>query len=195
MKQKLFLISVASGLLVFIQSQFSQQAQVKTGTQTGVRARLAVANFQLRSTEPQLASMTQIFNEVLWNDLDMSGVFDLVPKSFYPVKLPSQPQEIIFEQWQSNEVKAQDLAYGNANLDRGQFAVESRLVDVSTQESITGLRYRVALDEPGVRSAAHKFADEIVLKIGGGIPGVGQTSLSTSLILTRIFSLVILKTM
>ena len=33
------------------------------------------------------------------------------------------------------------------------------------------------LDEPGVRTAAHKFADEIVLKIGGGIPGVGQTSI------------------
>ena len=28
---------------------------------------------QLRSSDPQLTSLTQIFNEVLWNGLDMSG--------------------------------------------------------------------------------------------------------------------------
>ena len=116
MKQKLSSLLVAAGLFASIQSYFSQQAQVEIGTKTGVRARLAVADFQLRSSDPQLASMTRIFNEVLWNDLDMSGVFDLVPKSFYPVKLPSQPQEVIYEQWQSNEVKAQDLAYGNTSM-------------------------------------------------------------------------------
>lgn len=155
---------------------FAQQAQVKTGTQTGVRARVAVADFQLRGTDPQLAPMTQIFNTVLWNDLDMAGVFELVPKSFYPMKLPAQPQEVVYELWSANEVKAQDLAYGNASVERGQFVVECRLVDISTHEAITGVRYRVGLDEPGVRSAAHKFADEIVLKIGGG-PGVAQTSI------------------
>ncbi|MCI0419298.1 MAG: translocation protein TolB, partial [Acidobacteria bacterium] len=179
MRPKLsLLLLTAAGLLAFIQHLLSYQAQVKTGTQTGVRARLAVSDFQLRSSDPQLAAMTRIFNEVLWNDLDMSGLFELVPKSFYPVKLPAQPQDVVFEQWSANEVKAQDLAYGNSSVERGQFVVECRLVDVSTRESITGLRYRVGLEEPGVRSAAHKFADEIVLKIGGGIPGVGQTSIS-----------------
>src|SRR5262245_58101977 len=177
MKQKLSWLFAVAGLFAFIHSYHSQQAQVEIGTKTGVRARLAVADFQLRSSDPQLTSMTQIFNEVLWNDLDMSGVFGLVPKSFYPVKLPSQPQEVVYELWKTNEVKAQDLAYGNTSVDRGQFVAECRLVDVSTQESIAGLRYRVALDEPGVRTAAHRFADEIVLKIGGGIPGVGQTSI------------------
>src|SRR5262245_11026992 len=107
MKQKVFWVFAAIVFFTFIQSHYSQQAQVQIGTKTGVRARLAVADFQVRSSEPQLTPMTQIFNEVLWNDLDMSGVFDLVPKSFYPVKLPSQPQDVIYEQWQSNEVKAQ----------------------------------------------------------------------------------------
>src|SRR5262245_2149100 len=176
MKQKLAWL-LATGIFALIPYQFSQQAQVEIGTRTGVRARLAVADFQLRASDPQVASMVRIFNEVLWNDLDMSGVFELVPKSFYPMKLPAQPQEVIFEQWQSNEVKVHDLGCGNVSLDRVQFVAECRLVDVSTQESIAGLRYRVALDEPGVRTAAHRFADEIVLKIGGGIPGVGQTSI------------------
>jgi TolB protein len=157
----------------------SQEPQVKTGTGQGVpRSRLAVADFQLRTSDPQLAQSTRLFNEVLWADLDFSGVFDLVPKSFYPIKLPSQPYEVIFEQWSSNEVKAQYLVYGNSSIEGGQFIVECRLVDISTRESITGLRYRVITDEPGVRSAAHKFADEIVTKIGGGIPGVAQTKIS-----------------
>jgi TolB protein len=168
----------ALGILLVEQVLRPQQPQVKTGTAQGVRARIAVADFQLRSSEPQLTDLTRIFNQVLWGDLDMSGVFELVPKSFYPMKLPSQPNDVVFEQWSANEVKAQDLVYGASLVERAQFVVECRLVDINTRESITGLRYRVALDEPGVRSAAHKFADEIVLKIGGGIPGVAQTSIA-----------------
>jgi TolB protein len=156
----------------------SQEPQVKVGTSKGVRSRLAVANFQTRSSDPKLTQATALFNEVLWNDLEISGVFELVPKSFYPMRLPSQPTEVSFEQWTSNEVRAQDLAYGNSSIENGEFVVECRLVDVSTTESIIGLRYRVELEEAGVRSVAHKFADEIVLKIGGGIRGVASTKLA-----------------
>lgn len=165
--------------LPFVPTLSSQEPQVRVGTGQGVsRSRVAVADFQLRGSDAQLLQFTRLFNEVLWNDLDFSGVFELIPKSFYPIKLPSQPNEVVFEQWSSNEVKAQYLVYGNCSLERGQFVVECRLVDINTKESITGLRYRVTIDESGVRSAAHKFADEIVLKIGGGIPGVAQTKLA-----------------
>ena len=156
----------------------SQEPQVKVGTSKGVRSRVAVADFQMHGSDPKLTQSTALFNEVLWNDLDMSGVFELVAKSFYPMKLPSQPNEVIFEQWTSNEVRAQDLAYGNSSIEKDQFVVECRLVDVSTAESIIGLRYRVEPEEAGVRSVAHKFADEIVLKIGGGIRGVASTKLA-----------------
>ena len=53
MKQKLSLLVVVASLLVCIPYYFSQQAQEKTGTETGVSARLAVADFQLRSSDPQ----------------------------------------------------------------------------------------------------------------------------------------------
>jgi len=163
---------------LWIKDHLSQEPQVRVGTSTGVRARVAVADFQIRGNDPQLTQHPNLFDEVLWNDLDMAGVFELVPKSFYPLKLPSQPAEVVFEQWTSNEVRAQDLAYGNSSIERGQFVVECRLADVSTKESIIGLRYRVELEEAGVRSVAHKFADEIVLKIGGGIRGVGSTKIA-----------------
>jgi len=51
----------------------SQEPQVKVGTSKGVRSRVAVADFQMRSSDPQLTQYTALFNEVLWNDLDMSG--------------------------------------------------------------------------------------------------------------------------
>ncbi|MFN8007642.1 MAG: Tol-Pal system beta propeller repeat protein TolB [Terriglobia bacterium] len=156
----------------------SQEPQIKTGTSQGVRARLAVADFQSNAGNSQLSDLTKIFNQVLWNDLDMAGVFELVPKSFYPLKLPSKPTEVINEQWTSNEVKAHDLVYGNTALDGGEFSAECRLLDLNTNESILGLRYRVTPDERGVRSAAHKFADEIVSRLGGGIPGIASTQIA-----------------
>ncbi len=155
----------------------SQEPQVRTGTSEGVRARLAVADFQMHGADAQLPELTRIFNDILWNDLDLSGVFEMVPKSFYPLQLPSLPTEVDYEKWSSQDVKAQDLAYGNSSTERGQFVVECRLVDISTKESIIGVRYRVSLDEGGVRSAAHKFADEILTRIGGG-PGVGSTKIA-----------------
>jgi TolB protein len=169
---------IAGLFFVSLHGFLCQEPQVKVGTSKGVRSRVAVADFQMRTSDPKLTESTKLFNDVLWNDLDMSGVFELVAKSFYPMKLPTQPNEVVFDQWTANEVRAQDLAYGNTTVENNQFVVECRLVDVSTTESIIGLRYRVDMDEAGVRSVAHKFADEIVLKIGGGIRGVASTKLA-----------------
>ena len=137
----------------------------------GVRARLAVADVQQRGSDPELDRHTQLFDDVLWNDLRRAGVFELVPKAFYPLQLPSQPYEVNYEEWTAEDVQAQNLVYGNSYMRRGQFVVEARLIDVNTRESIIGNRYRVDPDEEGVRSLAHRLADEIVLRIGGGVRG------------------------
>lgn len=177
---KMFFLIAFISLFFFpmVPSRALQEPQIKTGTAQGVRARMAVADFQLRSVTPQLVDLTKIFNKVLWDDLDMAGVFELIPKSFYPLKLPAKPTEVIIEQWTSNEVKAQDLVYGNVSLEGSDFAAECRLLDLNTNESILGLRYRVTPDERGVRSAAHKFADEVVSRLGGGVPGIASTQLA-----------------
>jgi TolB protein len=142
----------------------------------GQAARLAVADFVTVGNDPKLTEFSKLFNNVLWNDMLLEGIFDLVPKSFYPLQLPSQPAEVAFEAWGNPELRVQDLAYGNTSLQGAQFVAECRLVDVGTKEQIKGLRYRGELDEPGIRSIAHKFADEIVLQIGGG-RGIAQTKM------------------
>ena len=152
--------------------------QIVVRVTEGVKARVAVANLQTRDETVELDQNTQIFNAVLWNDLELAGVFELIPKSFYPLKLPSQPYDVKFEEWVSEDVGAQNLVYGNSYLQNNQFVVEGRLVDINTQESIIGNRYRVEPNELGIRSAAHRFADEIILKIGGGVPGVASTKIA-----------------
>jgi len=154
------------------------KSQVIVRVTEGVKARLAVADFQQRDTEEELNRYTQLFNSVLWNDLNLAGVFELVPKSFYPLQIPSQPYEVDYEKWAAEDVRAQNLVYGNSYLRRNQFVVEARLIDVNTQESIIGNRYRVNPDEVGVRSLAHRFADEVVIRIGGGVRGIASTRIA-----------------
>jgi TolB protein len=144
---------------------------------SGQAARLAVADFQIRGAEPQLPQLTKLFNDVLWNDMQLSGVFTVISKSFYPMPLPSQPGEVDFGKWGSPEMRVQDLAYGTTSIQGSQFAAECRLVDIGTREQIIGLRYKGEMDEPGIRTIAHKFADEIVLRIGGG-RGIAMTKMA-----------------
>src|SRR5262249_46283384 len=73
------LCSVVLVLFVALSSVRSQEPQVKVGTSKGVRSRVAVADFQMRSNDPKLVQSTTLFNQVLWNDLDIAGVFELVP--------------------------------------------------------------------------------------------------------------------
>ena len=171
------LLAAFAVLMIPVQAQ-DTDSQVVVRVTEGVRARVAVADFQQRSSEMEVTQHTQLFDEVLWNDLRRAGVFELVPKGFYPLQLPSQPYEVNYEQWTAEDVRAQNLVYGNSYLQRGQFVVEARLIDVNTQESIIGNRYRVDPDEEGVRSLAHRFADEIVLRIGGGVRGIASTRIA-----------------
>ena len=126
-------------------------SQVRVVVTEGVRARVAVADFQQRGSQEELERHSRLFDDVLWNDLRRAGVFELVPKSFYPLQLPSQPYEVNYEEWTAEDVQAQNLVYGNSYMQRGQFVVEARLIDVNTRsplsETATGsIRMRRASD-------------------------------------------------
>ena len=52
--------------------------------------RIAVPEFR-GPTVP--AAVNQAFNETLWNDLDSSGIFEMVSKSLYPTEAPQKPED------------------------------------------------------------------------------------------------------
>src|SRR5712691_1607437 len=86
----------------------AQQPQIRTGTRTGALAvRIAVPEFQPASPDPKTVALTDLFNKVVWDDLDYSGVVTLVSRSFYPLGKVSSPADVKPDDWTVPAVDAQ----------------------------------------------------------------------------------------
>jgi TolB protein len=158
------------------------QAQdwVQTGTSLGVeKVRLAVADFKPATNDPGNAALLKTFNDTLWNDLDVSGVVELVSKSFYPLQVPGQPTELNYVSWNSPPPNAAMLAFGNLGVAGGKLTVQGWLFDVKNTQSpqVLGKQYGETASDAVARVMAHKFADEIIFRLGGGIQGIAETQI------------------
>ncbi len=145
------------------------QDWVKTGTSLGVdKVRLAVPDFKPANNDPQNAALLKTFNDTLWNDLDVSGVVELVSKSFYPLQVPGQPTEVNSLTWNAPPPNAAMLAFGNLGVAAGKLTVQGWLYDVKNTQSpqILGKQYTDTASDAAARMMAHKFADEIIFRSG-----------------------------
>ena len=161
-------------------SRLRAQDWVKTGTSLGVeKVRLAVADFKPSTADPQNAALLKTFNDTLWNDLDVSGVVELVSKSFYPLQVPGQPQEVNFLAWNVPPPNAAMLGFGSLGVASGRLTVQGWLYDVKNIQSpqILGKQYSDVATDAVARLIAHKFADEIIFRLGGGIPGIAESQI------------------
>jgi len=157
------------------------QGWFRTGINLGQsKVRIAVPDFAPRSVDQRLVSLTQVFNKVLWDDLDNSGILDLVSKSLYPLKIPLEPQDVDYNAWSSAPASAQMLAFGYAEAINNNFVVTARLFDVRSPSNPAVLqkRYVAAMSEVSARDAAHRFANEIIQALGGGISGINLTKIA-----------------
>jgi TolB protein len=168
-------------LLAFLASTCSfAQDWVRTGSGLGVeKVRLAVPDFKPSNSDPQNTALLKIFNDTFWNDLDNSGVVELVSKSFYPLQIPGQPSEITFPAWNSPPPNAAMLAFGNLGVAAGKVTVQGWLYDVKNTASpqVLGKQYTDVPTADAARVIAHKFADEIIFRLGGGIPGIAESAI------------------
>ena len=141
--------------------------------------RLAVPDFKPSTSDPQNAALLKTFNDTLWNDLDVSGVVELVSKSFYPLQVPGQPPEVNFLAWNAPPPNAAMLAFGNLGVAAGRLTVQGWLYDVKNPQSpqILGKQYSDTSSDAAARVMAHKFADEIIFRLGGGITGIAETQI------------------
>ncbi len=158
------------------------QAQdwVKTGTALGIeKVRLAVPDFKPSTNDAANTALLKTFDDTLWNDLDVSGVVELVSKSFYPLQVPGQPTEVNFLAWSAPPPNAGMLAFGNLGVTDGKLTVQGWLFDVKNTQSpqILGKQYSDTASEAGARVMAHKFADEIIFRLGGGVQGIAETQI------------------
>ncbi|MBZ5696507.1 MAG: translocation protein TolB [Acidobacteriia bacterium] len=150
----------------------------KTGTGLGVsKARVAVPDTAARSTDAQPLAKT--FHDVLWSDLDYSGILDLVSPSFYPVQVPSQPSELKAQDWAAAPANSYMVAYGNLTVEGTNLAFAGFLSDVHNPAAPLALQkiYRGAATDADARRLAHQFADDIIGVLSGGQTGVAQTKI------------------
>jgi TolB protein len=164
---------------LWVPSLFAQD-WIKTGTGLGVeKVRLAVSDFKASGSDAQSAALLKTFNDTLWNDLDNSGVVELVSKSFYPLQVPSQPSDVNFTAWNSPPPNAAMLAFGNLTATSDKLTVQGWLYDVKNTASpqVLGKQYADAPTENAARLIAHKFADEIIMRLGGGIAGICESQI------------------
>ncbi len=151
----------------------------KTGTGLGVeKARLAVPEFAART--PAAQPLEKTFHDVLWNDLDYSGIIELVSPSMYPLQVPTAPGELKAADWSQAPASAYMIAFGNLTASGNDLAVEGYLYDVRNPTAPAALekRYHGATSDADARRIAHQFADEIIARLTGGVPGIASTQIA-----------------
>ncbi len=173
-------------VLTLLASIFASTAHAqdwfKTGTGLGVqKARVAVADFASTgaggaASEP----LAKEFSDVIRGDLNYSGIIELVSPSMYPTQLPSQPSELNTQVWADAPASSQFLAFGNLSVNGAAVAIQAWFYDVRTPSvpaMITKI-YRGDATDAQVRLFAHQFADEILMKLSGGVPGISTTQIA-----------------
>jgi len=143
----------------------------------GGKPNLAVTDFRGSGGAQPLMNA---FNGTLYSDLETSGLFNMVSKSFYPLQNPQRPEELkptsgqgmALADWAGTPVNANWLAFGYNSVQGGQLVLYGYLYETSqkTAESAQaiGKRYFGSVDESGARKVAHEFAADIIQKFGGG---------------------------
>ena len=168
--------------LVILFGAVGLQAQdwVHTGANLGnQKIRLAAADFKPASGDPQTSPLKSTFDSTLFNDLANAGIFDMVSKSMAPPVTPGSPQEINLGQWGATPSSAAMVAFGSLGVNGDRLVVSGWLFDVNSPQSpqVLGKVYNEAASQENARLIAHRFADEIILRLGGGINGIAETKI------------------
>ena len=176
---RLSLLSLATLSLVFLcVSALNAQDWFKTETSSGAtNIRIAVADFS--PTSPDATPLKRTFDTTLYSDLASAGIFDIVSKSLAPQVTPGTPADMKLAQWSSDPTSAAMVAFGNFGIQGGRLVANGFLFDVKNAQypQVLAKQYSEDPTEDSARQIAHRFADEIIFRLGGGIPGICETKI------------------
>ena len=174
---RLFLLVLFSASCLACRTAYAQ-AGVEGIVSSGVtQIRLAAANFRLGT--PDAAALKQTFDTVLFSDLQNAGIFDLVSKSLQPPGTPGAPADLDLATWGGGGTNAAFVAFGNFSVSGGRAVVNAYLFDTHNPQypQVLGKQYTETAEDNSARTMAHRLADEIILRLGGGIPGIAETKI------------------
>ncbi len=172
-------VFICGSIFLLAPAPASAQDWFRTGTGLGVsKARVAVADFAGKSPSAQPLGVE--FSDVVRSDLEYSGILELVSKSFYPLQTPGAPAELDSKAWSDAPASSQLLAFGNLSATESSLEIQAWLNDVrnASLPPVIGKVYRGDVNDAQVRTFAHQFADEIISKLSGGLPGVASTQIA-----------------
>lgn len=175
-------LTVLTALAVLLALPISLQAQdwfhLETST-AGGKTRLAVANFKPTSATGETSSEKTVFDQTLYNDLSNAGIFDLVSKTMAPQATPGGQSEIQLAQWAAAPANASMVAFGNLGVSGGRLVVNGFLDDAKNPEypQVFARQYSDTASDSSARAIAHRFADEIIARLGGGVTGIAETKI------------------
>ncbi|MDP9120182.1 MAG: hypothetical protein M3O15_02255, partial [Acidobacteriota bacterium] len=135
--------------------------------------RLAVPAFHTGALPGAAGAAARELEETLYNDLDVSGYFQLQgPEQLKTIAVSGDPQrDVATFRAQGNEI----LLLGDLRAEADRLVFEGRLFDLGSGQAIVAKRYRGELSV--VRRMAHTFADEVVRYLTS-FPGIALSTLA-----------------
>jgi len=142
----------------------------------GAKPALAVVDFRGAGDAQPLMDA---FNKTLYNDLQSSALFDLKPKSSFPLNNPQQPSDLrpedgnqgyALKDWSAAPTSASHLVFGYTAVQNGVLVLYGYVYDVRQPIQSAQLlfdRLADSPDEAGATRLGHKFASDIIAKFGG----------------------------
>jgi TolB protein len=180
-QSKLRWLSILPVVLLFSVSPKPALGQDWFRTAIGMDAtkpRVAVADFAPRADSAKTHSAQ--FTQIVRDDLEFSGIVELISPSFYPAVTLTNPGDLRSQPWTDPPLTANLVAFGNLTESSSEVSIEAWLYDVrsATPQSVVGKVYRGSPTDAQVRKFAHMFADEIIMRLSGGLPGVASTQIA-----------------
>jgi TolB protein len=171
-----------TAFILFLASATLLQAQDwihLTASTDNNRLRIAVANFKPTSNDPSTGEYKHTFDTVLYSDLVNAGVFDIVSKDMLPQSTPGFPAEINLTQWSSTPANAAMVTFGNLAVQNDRIIVNGFLDDTHNTQypQVFAKQYNEQASDDMARQIAHRFADEIIFRLGGGMAGIAETKI------------------
>ena len=161
-----------AGLVILFAFVLAGQVDV-TGVISKKAEKPSIAVADMRGTGAAQQYM-DTFNKTLWDELENSGYFRMVPKTSYPLNLPQQPSDFkppaLFSEWARPPVSTNYLAFGYTAVQDNQILLYGNLFSVgqpdvqSAQMFPTG--YYGTLSNDGAKKVAREFAADILKQFG-----------------------------
>jgi len=166
--------------IVVLSPRADAQDQLSGGINSGVATiRIAVADFKPLGADSQTAAFKKTFDATLYADLATAGIFDIVSKSLMPPGTPGAPAEMQLATYANAPTNAAFVGFGSFGVTGGRLVANGFLFDAKNQQypQVLAKQYSEDPSEDSARQIAHQFADEIILRLGGGTPGIAETKI------------------